>query len=86
MMASDSSVFNYSAPGEIFITYKRRLPLTYRRFSTAAEALQFAIEEFSQPLLESVVMEVDAQQFDHRAIRELYEADEYPLIRRGLGS
>jgi hypothetical protein len=80
-MAFDVSTFDYSAPGEMFMTYHRRHPLTYRRFPTAAEAIRFAMEDFPQSLLVGVVLEVDEQRFDHRAIRELYEGDCYPLTR-----
>ena len=81
-MAFNISTFDYSAPGEMFMTYNRRHPLTYRRFTTAAEAIRFAIEEFPQSLLVGVVMEVNEERFDHRKIRELYEGENYPLERR----
>jgi hypothetical protein len=81
-MAFDISAFDYSAPGEMFMTYNRRHPLTYRCFPTAAEAIRFAIEEFPQSLLVGVVMEVDEERFDHKKIRELYDGENYPLKRR----
>jgi hypothetical protein len=81
-MAFDISTFDYSAPGEMFMTYNRRHPLTYRRFPTAAEAIRFAMEEFPQSLLVGVVMEVNEERFDYRKIRELYDGENYPLTRR----
>ena len=81
-MSFNIATFDYSAPGEMFMTYNRRHPLTYRRFTTAAEAIRFAIEEFPQSLLVGVVMEVNEERFDHRKIRELYEGENYPLERR----
>jgi hypothetical protein len=59
----------------------RRLPVTYRRFATAAEAIRYAIEEIPAPLLIGAVMEVSEERFDHRAIRELYDGAGYPLVR-----
>jgi hypothetical protein len=76
--------FDYAAPAEVFMTrakMMRRLPVTYRRFDTAAEAIQYAIEEIPPPLLLGAVMEVAEQRFDHRAIRELYDGASYPLLR-----
>jgi hypothetical protein len=76
--------FDYAAPAEMFMTrarLTRRPPVTYRRFKTAAEAIQYAIEEIPTPLLVGAVMEVSEQRFDHRAIRELYDGAAYPLVR-----
>jgi hypothetical protein len=76
--------FDYTAPAEVFMTRgkpMRRLPVTYRRFSTAAEAIQYAIEEVPAPLLIGAVMEVSEERFDHLAIRELYDGAGYPLVR-----
>jgi hypothetical protein len=76
--------FDYTAPAEMFMTrakMMRRLPVTYRRFATAAEAIRFAIEEIPAPLLVGAVMEVSEERFDHRAIRELYDGAGYPLVR-----
>lgn len=81
-LAFDSAAFDYSAPGEMFMTYNRKHPLTYRRFQTAAEAIRFAMEEFPQSLLVGVVMEVDEERYDHRKIRALYEGENYPLARK----
>lgn len=76
--------FDYTAPAEMFMTrakLMRRLPVTYRRFATAAEAIRYAIEEIPAPLLVGAVMEVSEERFDHRAIRELYDGAGYPLAR-----
>jgi hypothetical protein len=80
--AQNIKAFDYSAPGEVFMTHARKHPLTYKRFPTAAEAIRFAIEEFPQNLLIGVVLEVDEERFDHRAIRALYEGAAYPLKRK----
>jgi len=76
--------FDYSAPAEIFMMRKRSArgqAAGYRRFSTAAEAIHFAVEEIPGPLLIGVVMEVREERFDHKGIRELYARDDYPLKR-----
>jgi hypothetical protein len=77
--------FDYSAPAEIFMLQARATrgrAMGYRRFQSAAEAIHFAVEEVPASLLVSVVMEVREERFDHKAIRELYARDDYPLTRR----
>jgi len=59
----------------------RRSPISYRRFRTAAEAIQFAVEQVPIKLLAGAVLEVAENRFDHRAIRELYDKPAYPLKR-----
>lgn len=54
----------------------------YRRFETVAEALRFAIEDMPGSQQRGLVLEVDEARFDHRQIRILYEAPDYPLPRR----
>jgi hypothetical protein len=76
--------FDYSAPAEMFMTrakQARNPPVSYRRFSSAAQAIQFAIEELPAPLLIGAVLEVQEDRFDHQAIRELYDRSGYPLAR-----
>lgn len=58
-----------------------RQPLGYRRFARAADAIRFAIEEMAPQLLRSACLEVDAERFDSRGIRRLYESADYPLVR-----
>lgn len=76
--------FDYSAPAEIFGnkgSVRGRRPVGYRRFTSGAEALRFAMEEVPGPLLVGIVMEADEERFDHVAIRSLYEHPDYPLDR-----
>lgn len=75
--------FDYSSPAELFMSRASRpsSPVAYRRFATAAEAIQFAIEELPAAFLIGTVLEAQEHRFDHHAIRQLYERGEYPLAR-----
>lgn len=77
------SSFDYAAPAEMFIARNTfgRGRLTYRRFASAAMAIRFAIEELPAQVRGGAVMEVLEGRFDHRAIRQLYEGLDYPLMR-----
>jgi hypothetical protein len=80
-----STTFNFSAPAEMFVLRvgaRRGRATGYRRFSTAAEAIRFAVEEIPEPLLVGAIMEVEEQRFDHMGIRALYQRQTYPLHRR----
>jgi hypothetical protein len=75
---------DYQVPAELFISKSKgasRRPMTYRRFSTGAEAIKFAIEELSPVLLAGTILQVGEQRFDQSGIRGLYESSDYPLTR-----
>jgi hypothetical protein len=80
------AAFDYGAEAELFPgaagPSRRQHPVGYRRFASAAEALRFAIEELSPGSLAGAALEVGDARFDSRGMRQLYEAANYPLVRR----
>jgi hypothetical protein len=77
--------FNYSAGAELFPLIRRKFtkgPVGYKRFTSAAEAIRFAVEELAPDLLRGAYLEVAEERFDANGIRNLYESDTYPLVRR----
>jgi len=81
--------FDYNAAAELFPTRKRiprRQPLGYRRFSQAAQAIRFAMEDLPPELLVGAFLEVDERRYSSDDIRRLYESPDYPLDRRAARS
>lgn len=79
------AAFDYRAEAELFpgaAGPSRRQPVGYRRFASAAEALRFAMEELSPGSLAGAALEVGDERFDSHGMRGLYEAADYPLLRR----
>ena len=73
---------NYNAPAELFPSRRYAKSLArYRRFSTAAEAVQYVIEEMPEAWLNGTFLDVDGTRFEGRQIRALYDAEAYPLGR-----
>lgn len=78
------AAFNFNTEAELFpaaIRKKKRAGFAYRRFSTAAEAVQFAIEQLPADSLNGAYLQVDEARFDQSGIRTLYESDAFPLQR-----
>src|SRR2546429_5555295 len=81
--------FDYSGEAELFPTNNRkykRAAFGYRRFSRAAEAIRFAIEQLPSEALAGAYLEVREQRFDRHGIQRLYDSEAYPLPRRKAGS
>ena len=54
----------------------------YRRFASAAEAVQYVIEEQPQPWLVGTMLDIDGERYEGKAIQALYDAADYPLERK----
>ena len=76
--------FNYAASAELYPSrrYAKSPREQYRRFKTAAEAIQYMMEDRPSTWLVGSFLEVNGRRFDGNAIRALYEADGYPLPRQ----
>jgi hypothetical protein len=77
--------FDYAASAELFMPKRKpgtRQALSYRRFTTAAEAIRFAIEEFPSIRTLGAWMQVGEERFNGDDIRRLYESASYPRRRR----
>jgi hypothetical protein len=76
--------FDFEAEAELFPTRSRasrRQPVGYRRFTRAADAIRYAIEEMPAEFLVGTFLEVNEERFDGKEIRDLYERADYPLAR-----
>jgi hypothetical protein len=85
MVEEKSTIFDYSAPAELFMAKRKggaRPPLGYRRFATAAEAIRFAVEDFPEIRTLGAWMQIGDERFDGDGIQRLYDSGEYPLSRR----
>jgi len=79
--------FDYATPAELFMAKRKggaRQPLGYRRFTTAAEAIRFAVEDFPGMRTLGAWMQVGDDRFDTDDIHRLYDSSDYPLKRRLL--
>lgn len=77
-----SGEFDYSVSAELFALKRKKYgPVTYRRFETAAEAIRYAVEDLSGPLMNGTFIETDTERLDGRAIQQLYRGSRYPLKR-----
>jgi hypothetical protein len=78
---------DYSAAAEVYYMPMRRRGgarqrLSYRRFTSAAEAIRFVVEDFPAAHTLGPWIQVGDNRFDSDAIRQLYDSSDYPLRRR----
>jgi len=59
-----------------------RQHISYRRFATAADAIRFAVEDFTAIRTLGAWMQVGDERFSSDDIRRLYESSSYPRRRR----
>ena len=73
--------FDYSTEAELFPLVRLRRKFTkgglvgYKRFTSAAEAIRFAVEQLPPDLLRGAYLEAAEERFDASGIRQLYESD-----------
>jgi hypothetical protein len=82
---TNSEAFDYGASAELFSSRSsngRRQPLDYRRFTSAAEALRFAVEELPSRFFVGAYLQVEESRYQGAEIRRLYASSHYPLPRR----
>jgi len=77
------AAFDYNAPADLFPARSKagRRQVGYRRFSTAAEAIRFAVEQMPFGFLDGTILEIENVRVDGAGIRVLYESVDYPLVR-----
>lgn len=81
MMASDCNIFDFSVEAELFPARSnrhKRSAVRYRRFSQAAAAIRFAVEELPPELLLGAVLEIDGERYGGKEIRRLYNSSDFP--------
>lgn len=77
---------DYRMEASLFYAKKaggRQKALVFRRFTAAAEAIRFAVEELAPKVLDSCSLEVNETQYFGREIKPLYDSGSFPLRRRG---
>jgi hypothetical protein len=78
---------DYKASAELFPSRRYAKSLArYRRFSTAAEAVQYVIEEMPAAWLVGTYLDIDGTRFEGKSILALYDAEAYPLERAKAAS
>ena len=72
--------FDYTAPAELFLAKRpKNGRKNYERFTTAAEAIRYAVEDLQTPKALGAWLQVGDERFNSIEIQQLYEANDYPL-------
>ena len=86
-MAADCNIFNSTVEAELFpapTARHKRSSVRYKRFSNAADAVRFAVEELPPELLLGAFLEIDGDRYGGEDIRRLYDSNDFPLSRRAV--
>ena len=78
-MSRQGIAFDYSSLAELYLSRPRGRHTEYRRFTTAAEAIHYAVGELSTRRSLSAWMQVGDERFNKNEINRLYDDDDYPL-------
>jgi hypothetical protein len=72
--------FDYNAPAELFLAKRTKNGRkNYQRFTTAAEAIRYAVEDLRTPKALGAWLQVGDERFNSSEIQNLYDAVEFPL-------
>jgi hypothetical protein len=72
--------FDYNAPAELFLSkYPKNSRAKYRRFTTAADAIKYAVEDLGTARGLGAWLQIGDERFNSDDIQRLYEASDYPL-------
>jgi hypothetical protein len=80
-----AEAFAFEAVGELYLLggSMGKRSTVYRRFDTAAEAIQYAVELLPSQDRSRCVIEVEEDRLDARQIMALYTDPSFPLPRAG---
>ncbi|MBY0226502.1 MAG: hypothetical protein K2Q28_11915 [Hyphomicrobium sp.] len=76
--------FDYQVPAEVYASRGRgatKRPMTFYRFESAAEAIQFVMEKLPPEMLMGTTMEIGEERFIGNDIKRLYHSPGFPLNR-----
>jgi hypothetical protein len=76
--------FDYQVPAEVYASRGRgatKRPMTFYRFKSAAEAIQFVMEKLPAEMLMGTTMEIGEERFIGNDIKKLYHSESFPLSR-----
>ena len=76
--------FDFDCPAELYTATGRgvsRKFMSYKRFTSSAEAIRYAVEVVGADKLWGTVIETETARLDAAEINALYQRDDYPLRR-----